>query len=318
MSTLLVAGGAGFIGSHLSDRLLADGHRVIAVDNFVTGSPANVAHLGEHPDFSLIEHDVTEPLRIEKPLDGVFHLASPASPKDFETLPEEIMWTNVLGTRNLSDLARAHDARLLFASTSEVYGDPGQHPQPETYFGNVNSLGPRAPYDEGKRFGETLVMSRRRTHGIDARIVRLFNTYGPRMRPGDGRMSVHFIQQALNGEPLTVWGDGRNTRSLCYVTDLVAGLDRAMFGAGTDGEVFNLGAAEEHSVQYFAQTIVELAQSDSEITYLESRPDDPARRRPDVSKAMRVLGWEPVVSLRDGLLRTIAWHREQRAVVESR
>ena len=169
MSTLLVAGGAGFIGSHLSDRLLADGHRVIAVDNFVTGSPANVAHLGEHPDFSLIEHDVTEPLRIEKPLDGVFHLASPASPKDFETLPEEIMWTNVLGTRNLSDLARAHDARLLFASTSEVYGDPGQHPQPETYFGNVNSLGPRAPYDEGKRFGETLVMSRRRTHGIDAR-----------------------------------------------------------------------------------------------------------------------------------------------------
>ncbi len=317
MSTALIAGGAGFVGSHLVDLLLRDGHRVIAVDNFITGSRQNLAHHAENPRFRLLEHDVTEPLVLEQPVDAVFHLASPASPVDFETLPEEIIWVNTLGTRYLCDLAQAHGATLLFTSTSEAYGDPLEHPQRETYFGNVNSIGPRAPYDESKRLGEALVMSRRRRAGLNGRIVRIFNSYGPRMRLADGRMSVAFVRQALRGAPLTIWGDGQATRSLCYVSDLVEGIRRAMFRPNTDGQVFNLGNADERTVAEYARLIIELVGSDSSIEHREARPDDPQRRRPDISRAREILGWAPEVSQRDGFARTIAWYREQVALGDS-
>ena len=315
MAIALVAGGAGFLGSHLCDLLIADGHQVIAVDNFVTGSRENVAHLQGHERFRLIEHDVIEPLNATA--DVLFHLASPASPRDFDTLPEEIMWANVIGTRNLCDLARANGAHLLFTSTSEIYGDPLVHPQVETYNGNVNPTGPRACYDEAKRFGETLVMSRRRTDKINARIVRIFNTYGPRMRLGDGRMSVEFIRRALDGEPLPISGDGTKTRSLCYVSDLVEGIKRAMFTPNTDGQVFNLGSPDEHTVEYYARLVIELAGSSSTVEYLPERPDDPSQRRPDTTRARTILDWTPTVSQREGLARTIAWYREQHAVAAS-
>jgi len=307
----LVAGGAGFLGSHLCDALLASGHEVVALDNFITGSRENLAHLGDHPRFTLIERDVTEPLDLQA--DAVFHLASPASPQDFATLPEAIMWVNVLGTRNLCDVAQANRAPFLFASTSEIYGEPLVHPQVETYHGNVNPIGPRACYDESKRFGEALVMSRRRTHGLNARIVRIFNTFGPRMRLGDGRMSIEFIRRALGGQPLPIWGDGSKTRSLCYVSDLVAGIARAMFQPNTDGGVFNLGSPEEHSVAYYAKLIIELTGSPSTIEYNPARPDDPSQRRPDITRARTVLDWSPQISQREGLAKTIAWYRERHA-----
>ncbi len=317
MSTSLIAGGAGFLGSHLCDLLISHGHRVIAVDNFVTGSPDNIAHLRDSPSFRVVEHDVTRPLTLDEPLDAVYHLASPADPDDFDQLSEEIMWVNSLGTRHLCDLAAAHDAKFLFTSTSEVYGDPLEHPQSEDYAGNVNPNGRRAPYDESKRFGEALVSARRRAAGLNARIVRAFNTYGPRMRPDDGRMAVRFIRQALDGEPLTIQGDGRQTRSLCYVSDLVEGMRRAMILPGTDGAVINLGSPAEHSIEDYARLILELTGSDAPIVYEPARPDDPRRRRPDIRRAREALDWAPAVSQREGLSHTIAWIREQRAVADA-
>ena len=316
MNTALVAGGAGFIGSHLCDLLLASGRRVIAVDSFLTGRPENVAHLAGRPDFRLVEHDVCEPVDVGEPVDAVFHLASPASPTDFDRIPEEIMWVNALGTRNLCDLAQRYGARLLLASTSEIYGDPLEHPQRETYFGNVNPIGPRSPYDESKRFGESLVMMRRRTQGLDARVVRIFNTYGPRMRVGDGRMSIEFVTRALRGEPLTVVGDGSQTRSLCFVTDMAKGIARAMYRSNTDGQVFNLGNPSEHSVTEFAELIRDIADSSSEIHHVPARPDDPQRRRPDIDRAREVLDWRPLVTPADGLRRTVDWYREHLALAE--
>ena len=316
VNTALVAGGAGFIGSHLCDRLLASGRRVIAVDSFLTGRPENVAHLAERPEFQLIEHDVCEPLDVEGPVEAVFHLASPASPTDFDRIPEEIMWVNALGTRNLCDLAQRDGARLLLASTSEIYGDPLEHPQRESYFGNVNPIGPRSPYDESKRFAESLVMMRRRMHGLNARVVRIFNTYGPRMRVGDGRMSIEFVTNALRGEPLTVVGDGSQTRSLCFVTDMAAGISRAMFRPDTDGQVFNLGNPSEHSVAEYAELIRDIADSSSEIRHVPARPDDPQRRRPDIGRAQEVLDWQPQISPADGLRQTVDWYREHLALAE--
>lgn len=316
MNTALVAGGAGFIGSHLCDGLLASGRRVIAVDSFLTGRPENVAHLADNPDFRLIEHDVCEPLDVAEPVDAVFHLASPASPTDFGRIPEEIMWVNALGARNLCDLAQRDGARLLMASTSEIYGDPLEHPQRETYFGNVNPIGLRSPYDESKRFAEALVMMRRRMHGLNARVVRIFNTYGPRMRVGDGRMSIEFVTNALRGEPLTVVGDGSQTRSLCFVTDMAEGISRAMYRPATDGQVFNLGNPSEHSVAEYAEWIRDIADSSSEIRHVPARPDDPQRRRPDIGRARKVLDWQPAVAPADGLRRTVDWYREHLALAE--
>ena len=304
----LVTGGAGFIGSHLCERLLAAGHSVLCVDSLLTGARRNVEHLGSHPDFELVEHDVTRPF--DAPADLVFHLASPASPIGYGRYPLETALTNALGTQHLLELARRHDARFLLASTSEIYGEPQVHPQPEEYWGNVNTLGPRSCYDEGKRFAEAISMVYVREHDVDVRIVRIFNTYGPRMDPTDGRVVPNFITQALAGEPLTVYGDGSQTRSLCYVDDLVDGLERAMFAPGLGGEVFNLGNPEEHTVLEYARRIRDLCGGTSEIVFRDLPEDDPSRRCPDIAKARRVLDWQPGVGLEDGLRQTIAWFRE--------
>ena len=316
MSTALVAGGGGFIGSHLCENLLASGRRVIAVDNFLTGRAENVAHLEGAAGFRLIEQDVSDRFSLDEPLDAVFHLASPASPRDFDKIPEQIMWVNALGTRNLCDLAQENKASFLFASTSEVYGDPLEHPQRETYFGNVNPTGPRSPYDEGKRFGEALVMMRRRVNSLNARMVRIFNTYGPRMREGDGRMSIEFVMQAIRGQPLSVVGDGSQTRSLCFVTDMAEGISRAMYRPDTEGQIFNLGNPAEHSVIEFAEMIREIAGSTSEIQHLPARPDDPRRRRPNIDRATAILDWRPKITPADGLRRTVDWYRERLALAE--
>lgn len=315
----LVTGGAGFIGSHLCDRLLADGWSVTCVDNFASGSPRNVAHLADRPGFRLVERDVAaRPLEHDFAADWYFHLASPASPnrksaRSYMALPLETAMVNSLGTKHVLDLARVHGGRVLFASTSEIYGDPLQHPQPESYWGNVSSTGPRSCYDEAKRFGEALMMVYVRTYQVDARIVRIFNTYGPRMDPDDGRMLPNFITQALRGEPLTIYGDGAYTRSLCHVDDLVGGLMRMMKSERSDaaGRVYNLGNPDEHTVADFARMVLELIPgTGSRISYLAPVPDDPTRRKPDISRATAELGWQPLVPVRDGLVQTIAWFRD--------
>ncbi len=310
----VVAGGAGFIGSHLCERLLDEGAAVTCVDNLLTGARANVAHLLSRPGFSVLEQDVSLPLDLE--VDAVFHLASPASPNPLSTKsylahPVETALANSQGTYQLLELARRRQARFLFASTSEVYGDPHEHPQRETYWGNVNPNGIRSCYDESKRFGEAISMVYARSLGVDVRIVRIFNTYGPRCDPADGRVVPNFVAQALKNEPITVYGEGSQTRSLCFVTDLVDGLWRAMTGADTRGEVFNLGNPEEHTVLEYAEMIRELCGSSSPITHEPLPPDDPTRRQPDITKARTVLGWEPRVPLHEGLSRTIAWYAEQ-------
>ena len=309
----LVAGGAGFIGSHLCERLLAEGATVVCVDNFISGLRSNVAHLMRRSDFVLVEHDVTQPLDVEADL--VFHLASPASPnpaspKSYLAHPVETALANSLGTLQLLMLAQRSSARFLFASTSEIYGDPLEHPQRETYWGNVNPHGIRACYDESKRFGEALAMTYFRQHGLDVRIVRIFNTYGPRCDPADGRVVPNFVMQALQGQPMTVYGGGQQTRSLCYVSDLVEGIWRTMMGSGCAGEVVNLGNPEEHTVLEYAQLIRELCGSHSEIEYHPLPEDDPTRRQPDISKARSLLDWQPQISLREGLGQTIAWYQE--------
>jgi nucleoside-diphosphate-sugar epimerase len=306
---ILVAGGAGFIGSHLCEALLARGDTVIAVDNYLTGRPRNLAGLVGHERFQLFEHDVTQPLDLH--VDQVYHLASPASPVGYSAHPIETHVVNSVGTHRLLDLARANGAAFLLTSTSEAYGDPLEHPQRETYFGNVNPIGPRSCYDESKRFAESLTMEYVRQFGHNARIVRLFNTYGPRMDPVDGRVVPNFINQALQGQPLTIFGDGSQTRSFCFVSDIVRGLLAAMDTAGTAGEVFNLGNPDEWTILDFARHILRALELDVPIQFLPGRQDDPSRRCPDITKARARLAWQPVVTLADGLPPTIESFRDE-------
>lgn len=302
---IVVTGGAGFIGSHLCTRLLDEGHSVLCVDNFITGSERNIAPLRNDPNFSFLYQDVTRPC--EFTADAIFHLASPASPVGYMDHPIETILVNSQGTYQMLEQAKSQNALFLVASTSEAYGDPLVHPQREDYWGNVNPIGPRACYDESKRLGETLTMEYYRQYTLNARIVRIFNTYGSNSQIHDGRMIPNFITQALRNEPLTIYGDGSITRSICYVSDLVEGLMRAMFKPCTAGEVFNLGNTEEHTVLEYAQIIIRLCEASSSIIFEPNRVDDPERRRPDISKARSVLGWEPQVSIEAGLRRTIEW-----------
>jgi dTDP-glucose 4,6-dehydratase len=300
----VVTGGTGFVGSHLVDALLARGAEVVAVDNYVTGSPANVAHLADEPRFTLVEADVSEELPVEGHVDAVLHFASPASPVDFARIPIEILRVGSQGTQNCLELAEAHGARFLFASTSEVYGDPQVHPQPESYWGNVNPVGPRSVYDEAKRYGEALTMAYHRFRGVDTGIVRIFNTYGPRMRPDDGRAIPNFIAQALRCEPITLYGDGSQTRSICYVSDLVAGI-LLLLDSGRTGPM-NCGTEHEMSMRELAETIRRLVGSSSELVSEPLPENDPLQRRPVLDLIRGELGYEPVVTPADGLARTIA------------
>ena len=308
MTRAVVTGGAGFLGSHLCERLLAEGIAVVCVDNLVTGKRENVAHLEARPEFELVLHDVSKPLEIDGEVDFVLHFASPASPIDYLELPIQTLKVGSLGTHNILGLAKAKRARYLLASTSEVYGDPLVHPQDESYWGNVNPVGPRGVYDEAKRFAEAMTMAYHRVHGLETRIVRIFNTYGPRMRPRDGRVVPAFVQQALAGEPMTVFGDGGQTRSFCYVDDLVDGIYRLLLS----NEVLptNIGNPREMTILQFAETIRRLTGSRSEIVFKPLPEDDPKTRQPDISKARKLLGWEPRVELEQGLERTIAFFRD--------
>jgi nucleoside-diphosphate-sugar epimerase len=302
---IVVTGGAGFIGSHLCARLLEDGHSVLCVDNLLTGSEQNIKSLRNNPHFTFLEQDVTQPFSFEA--EAIYHLASPASPVGYMEHPIETIMVNSLGTYQMLEQARKQKALFLFSSTSEAYGDPLVHPQREDYWGNVNPVGPRACYDESKRLGETLTMEYYRQFQVNARIVRIFNTYGPNSQDDDGRMIPNFITQALQNEPLTIYGDGSITRSICYVSDLVEGLLLALLKPFTAGEIFNIGNTEEHTVLEFAQTIIRLCQSSSTIIFEPGRIDDPERRRPDITKAQQVLGWQHNVTLKEGLKRTIEW-----------
>jgi len=302
---VLVTGAAGFLGSHLVDKFLALGYEVLGMDNHITGNPTNLEHLATHPKFRFVNQDVTRYIEVESPLDGVLHFASPASPVDYLELPIQTLKVGALGTHKALGLALAKGARFLLASTSEVYGDPLVHPQPESYWGNVNPVGPRGVYDEAKRFAEALTMAYHRFHHLDTRIVRIFNTYGPRMRPNDGRVVSNFIVQALRGESLTVYGDGSQTRSFCYVDDLIEGIVR-LFERGTP-EPTNIGNAHEFTVRQLADSVLRLTGSKSTIVQRPLPIDDPRVRQPDISYARRTLAWEPTVSLEDGLRRTIEY-----------
>jgi dTDP-glucose 4,6-dehydratase len=304
---VLITGAAGFLGSHLTDRFLADGHKVIGLDNFLTGSRENIAHLRDEPRFEFIEQDVTLPLRIRGALDGVLQFASPASPVDYLELPLETLRVGSIGTMNALELTREKKARFFLASTSEVYGDPLLHPQVESYWGSVNPVGPRSVYDEAKRFGEAATMAYHRTHNLDTRIVRIFNTYGPRMRPHDGRVVSNFIVQALAGQPLTVYGHGEQTRSFCYCSDEVEGLYR-LFLRG-DANPTNIGNPAEFTVRQLAECVIDVLGVDVKIIELPLPQDDPKQRRPDISRARAMLGWEPVVPLREGIARTADFFR---------
>jgi dTDP-glucose 4,6-dehydratase len=308
---VLITGVAGFLGSHLADRLLAAGYEVVGMDNFITGSPDNIAHLTGNGRFSFYRHDVTSFTYVAGSLDGVFHFASPASPRDYLELPIQTLKVGSLGTHKALGLALAKKARFLLASTSEVYGDPLVHPQPESYWGNVNPIGPRGVYDEAKRFAEALVMAYHRYHGVDTRIVRIFNTYGPRMRPRDGRVVSNFIVQALNGEPLTVYGDGGQTRSFCYVDDLIEGIV-GLFERGTP-EPTNVGNPVEFTVMQLAEHVLRLTGSRSQVVSEPLPEDDPKVRQPDISRVREILGWEPKVPLAEGLGRTIAYFKAKLA-----
>jgi dTDP-glucose 4,6-dehydratase len=305
--TIVITGGAGFLGSHLSERLLAEGCSVVCLDNFCTGAPANVAHLIENPAFRLVRYDVTEYLHVGGPVDTVLHFASPASPVDYLDLPIQTLKVGSVGTLHALGLARGKGARFLLASTSEVYGDPLVHPQGEDYWGNVNPVGPRGVYDEAKRFAEAMTVAYRHNHDVDTKIVRIFNTYGPRMRPDDGRAIPTFIRQALRGEPITVAGDGSQTRSVCYVSDLIEGILR-LLRSPHPGPV-NIGNPAELPVLELAEIIRRRAGSASPITFIARPQDDPMVRQPRIDLAREVLGWKPEVGLQDGLDRTIAWFR---------
>lgn len=301
----VISGSAGFIGSHLCDRLLADGHTVVGLDNFITGSRRNVAHLAGHPRFLQNEANVCDPVELDAPVDGVMHLASLASPVDYLAQPIETLEVGSAGTRNMLELARRHGARFLLTSTSECYGDPAVHPQVETYWGNVNPVGPRSCYDESKRYAEALTMAHHRTYGLRTTIARIFNTYGPRMALNDGRVVPAFLDQALRNEPITVFGDGAQTRSFCYVSDLVDGLVRLMFSG--DPYPVNLGNPAEWRILDFAEHIRRLTGTAAPIVFKPLPEDDPKRRQPDIARARRLLGWEPKVGLDEGLRETISY-----------
>src|ERR1700757_1445900 len=303
----VVTGGGGFLGSHLSDRLIAEGFRVIAVDNCVTGSPDNIAHLAGNPDFKFIRHNVSEFIFIPGRIDYVFHFASPASPIDYLELPIPTLKVGALGTHKALGLAKAKGSRFVLASTSEVYGDPLEHPQKETYWGNVNPIGPRGVYDEAKRFAEGMTLAYHRYHGVDTKIVRIFNTYGPRMRLRDGRAVPAFMSQALTGEDVTVFGDGLQTRSFTYITDLVDGIIRLMLSKENDP--VNIGNPHEMTIADIAETIIRMTGSKSRIVYKPLPTDDPKQRRPDITRARTLLGWEPKVGLEQGLVKTIEYFR---------
>ncbi len=309
--TILVAGGAGFVGSHLCDALLAQGHRVICVDNFQTGSIANVQPLHNHPGFRLIKADICDPFVADEPIDQVYNLACPASPPQYQADPMHTMMTSVVGTGNLLRLAERHSASFLQASTSEVYGDPEEHPQREDYWGHVNCTGPRACYDEGKRAAETLCFDMLRAGRVDARVVRIFNTYGPRMSPNDGRIVSNLIVQAVRGQPLTIYGSGEQTRSFCYVSDLVAGLIALMNVDPNPGLPVNIGNPGEFTISELAELVLEMTGSRSKIVHRPLPEDDPQRRRPDIERARQVLGWEPRLPLTEGLALTIPWFAER-------
>jgi dTDP-glucose 4,6-dehydratase len=305
----LITGGAGFIGSHLCERFLAEGHDVISVDNLITGGLENLDPLRANPRFRFIGHDISNPLKVRDKLDNVLHFASPASPVDYLEYPIQTLKVGSLGTHNALGIAKAHGARFLLASTSEVYGDPLEHPQTEKYWGNVNPVGVRGVYDEAKRFSEAMTMAYHRAHGLNTHIVRIFNTYGERMRLNDGRVLPNFMYQALMGEPITVYGDGKQTRSFCYVSDLVEGIFRLLF---TDfHEPVNLGNPAEITVKEFAEEIRALAGSKSEVVYRPLPQDDPKVRQPDITRARQLLGWEPKVGRSAGLARTMAYFREK-------
>jgi UDP-glucuronate decarboxylase len=305
--TVLVAGGAGFIGSHLVERLLCEGKRVLCIDNLCTGSKENIRQFAQDPSFLFKEQDINLPFEVEERFQGIYNLASPASPVQYQKDPIATITTNVVGTRNLLEVALAHNAPFFQASTSEVYGDPAVHPQPETYWGNVNPIGPRACYDEGKRAAETLCFDYHRQKGVKIRVARIFNTYGPRMAKDDGRVVSNFIVQALSGEDITVYGKGTQTRSFQYVDDLVEGVIRLM-GSSVTGPV-NLGNPAEYTIGQLAKEIVRLTASKSKIVYQPLPQDDPARRQPDISLAKKLLGWEPKVGLEEGLAKTIEFFK---------
>jgi nucleoside-diphosphate-sugar epimerase len=312
---VLITGGSGFIGSHLVEHYLGRGDEVVAVDNLLTGRAENLATVERHPRLTILHHDVAadrHPAALDRRFDRVFHLASPASPVGYRRFPIETLLANSNGSLRALEIARQDDARYLQASTSEVYGEPLVHPQREAYWGNVNPIGPRACYDEGKRFGESLTMEFHRQFALDTRIARIFNTYGPRSRPDDGRVVPNFCVQALRGAPITIYGDGSQTRSFCYVSDLVAGIVALAETEGLAGEVVNLGNPTEVTIRQLAETVIALTGSRSELRFEPLPVDDPTRRRPDIGKARRLLGWEPKVDLRDGLSRTLASFAEAR------
>ena len=313
MKRTLVTGGAGFLGSHLCDRFINEGHEVICVDNFITGRPDNIAHLIGNPAFSFIQLDVTNYIYVEGQLDYILHFASPASPVDYLKYPIQTLKVGALGTHKALGLAKAKKARLLLASTSEVYGDPLIHPQNEDYWGNVNPIGLRGVYDEAKRFAEAMTMAYNRYHNVETRLVRIFNTYGPRMRLDDGRALPTFMKQALSGEPITVFGDGSQTRSFCYVDDLVEGIYRLLMSDET--EPVNIGNPDEITILEFAREVVELTNSSSEIIFKDLPADDPKVRQPDISKARRILDWSPVVDRREGLKRTLEYFKKDEPAV---
>jgi dTDP-glucose 4,6-dehydratase len=313
---VLITGAAGFLGSHLCERLINNGHEVVGMDNFITGNPQNLAHLAGNPGFSFIRHDVSNFIFVPGQVGIVMHFASPASPNPnsplgYVNLPIQTMKAGALGTHNSLGVARAHQARFMLASTSEIYGDPLEHPQTEAYWGHVNPIGLRSVYDEAKRFAEALTMAYHHTHGIDTRIVRIFNTYGPRMHLDDGRVVPNFIQQALLGKPLTIYGDGMQTRSFCYVDDLIEGIMRLLFSA--EHQPVNIGNPVETTILEFAETINQIVGNKAGVTFLpgERLESDPQRRRPDITRAKQVLGWEPMVSLAEGIAKTIPYFQEK-------
>ena len=309
MQSILVTGGAGFIGSHLCNYLIENGYKVVALDNLLTGSKKNIEQLLGNPNFEFIEADVCSSIQYPvSSIQYIFHLASPASPIDYQNHPEETLLTNSVGALNMLNLARDKKAKILITSTSEIYGDPKEHPQKETYFGNVNSFGPRACYDESKRFSEAATYVFLEKYKVDARIIRIFNTYGPRMQKDDGRVISNFVNQALEESPLKVDGDGSQTRSFCYVSDMVEGICKAMFSDNTKGQIFNLGNPDEYRVKDLAEKVIDLTGSKSKVEYNgKFRQDDPMRRQPDITKAKQILDWEPKVSLEEGLQKTIEY-----------
>jgi dTDP-glucose 4,6-dehydratase len=313
---VLITGAAGFLGSHLTDRFLRDGHHVVGLDNFITGNPDNIAHLMGDERFGFVRHNISTYTYVAGPLDGVLHFASPASPIDYLEHPIATLKVGALGTHNALGLARAKGARFFLASTSEVYGDPLVHPQTESYWGNVNPIGPRGVYDEAKRFAEAMTMAYHRFHGVDTRIVRIFNTYGPRMRPHDGRVVSNFIVQALQGEPLTIYGQGNQTRSFCYMDDEIEGIYR-LFMDG-DAQPTNIGNPNEFTVAELAQIVLEVTGSKSPIENRDLPEDDPKVRKPDISRARAMLGWEPRIELREGVARTVAYFKQTLAQAGAR